>query len=158
MSRAEEIREEVTAALTALGLHLLAERIERLEATFMAAADDLSAGITAVQDAVTALGTAVSNIPTGNDAALEQAVETAATQLQAIATSINTIVAQIPAPAPVAPVTPITPAPAPAPAPAPTDFKEKLDGETYGQYVARAQAAGLTPISETDWDNLPVSA
>jgi hypothetical protein len=36
------------------------------------------------------------------------------------------------------------------------DFAEKIAGETYAEHVARAEAAGLKPKSEADWDALPV--
>lgn len=88
------------------------------------------------------------------------------TKLDALAASLKAqsdeIVAALPAPAPSPAPEPVptpapepTPAPVPEPTPAPA-FVAKLDGENYASYVGRAGAAGVVPLDEPTWTNLPV--
>lgn len=126
------------------------DRIERKVDRLMAAQDDINAAITALQADETGLDASVQRILAAIADLQSQGVDTSA-----LTAEVQNLQGHVDAVAAIEPVeAPIDTPPVEPPAP----FVAKIAGESFADYVARAEAAGLTPSDEATWDALAPDA
>lgn len=134
--------EQMMSDETAASAHL-AQAVADLQAqdsAVVGALDNLEAQVQNLKDAIAALQQQ-QGVPVPE-------VENAANLVDQAVQDFKTTVATAEPPAP---------APVPEPTPEPTGgFVAKIEGESYADYVARATAASVLPLDESDWDALPV--